>query len=98
MGVSPMSSFDPEHGRDAHATTMTQPFDPADFQTRINRRTFLARTGLGLGGFALASLLNPGLASAASLVAQSDARWKGVINPPHFPVKAKRVIHLCMAG
>ena len=22
----------------------------------------------------------------------------GVVNPPHFPIKAKRVIHLCMAG
>jgi hypothetical protein len=26
------------------------------------------------------------------------ARSVGVVNPPHFPVKAKRVIHLCMAG
>ena len=25
-------------------------------------------------------------------------RWRGVVNPPHLPVKAKRVIHLCMAG
>src|SRR5437762_11768045 len=77
---------------------MRNPLDSSDFQTRINRRTFLARGGLGLGGFALASLLNPGLAKAASVVAKSDGRWKGVISPPHFPIKAKRVIHLCMAG
>jgi hypothetical protein len=27
-----------------------------------------------------------------------DGKWHGVINPPHLPIKAKRVIHLCMAG
>src|SRR5207302_4300648 len=36
-----------------------------------------------VGGLALASLLG---------------RARGAALPPHFPAKAKRVIHLCMAG
>jgi hypothetical protein len=68
-----------------------------DSLTHINRRTFLSRAGLGLGSAALAALLNPSLAQAAA-AATSAGRWRGVIHPTHFPVKAKRVIHLCMAG
>src|SRR2546421_3067005 len=29
---------------------------------------------------------------------QGGGRWSGVVTPPHFPVRAKRIIHLCMAG
>ena len=61
----------------------------------MNRRTFLSRAGVGLGSFALAGLM----ARNASAAAQSSAgRWLGAVNPPHFPIKAKRIIHLCMAG
>jgi len=61
----------------------------------LSRRAFLNRFGLGLGGVALADLMNP-----ARLLAE----------PPHgldhgvlggrlpFPAKAKRVIYLFMAG
>ncbi len=28
----------------------------------------------------------------------ANQRWRGVINPPHHPPRARRVIHLCMAG
>src|SRR5260221_8817781 len=72
-------------------------FDPEQFQVGINRRTFLGRAAYGLGGIALASLLNPKLVGSARAAAV-DERWKGIINPPDFPVRAKRVIHLCMAG
>src|SRR5438309_235208 len=48
----------------------------------ITRRTFLGRSATGLGGLALASLLNGGLSAAR----------------PHFAPKAKRVIFLFMAG
>src|SRR5881227_2526228 len=72
-------------------------FDPQEFKLGINRRTFLGRAAYGLGGIALASLLNPRLIGSAQ-AALSEGHWKGVINPPHFPVRAKRVIHLCMAG
>src|SRR5437763_8242295 len=60
----------------------------------IHRRAFLASAGLGLGSLALASLLNPKLARAAT----TEGRWQGVVRPSHFPIKARRVIHLCMAG
>jgi len=57
----------------------------------ITRRTFLQRSGVGLGAVALGSLLNERLFAA------------GVPNPlaphaPHFPARAKRVIYLHMVG
>lgn len=66
-----------------------------EFQRSIARRTFLSRSAYGLGSAALACLLDPKLRAAD---APADARWRGVISKPHFPVKAKRIIHLCMAG
>ncbi len=60
----------------------------------LSRRTFLSRSGLSLGSAALATLLDPELLRAAA----PAARWPGLITQPHFPIKAKRVIHLCMAG
>ncbi len=73
------------------------PFNTPEFQTRINRRAFLSRAGVGLGSIALASLLRPDLAKAASEVS-APAKWRGAVYPPHIPIRAKRVIHLCMAG
>ena len=72
-------------------------FDNQQFQSSINRRTFLTRSAYGLGSLALASLLNPKVLGSAS-AATSETGWKGIIAPPHFPVRAKRIIHLCMAG
>ncbi len=63
---------------------------------RINRRSFLNRTSTGIGSVALASLLNDEFAAAAAPPA--DDKWTGVIEKLDYPVKAKRVIHLCMAG
>ena len=54
-----------------------------DLATTLNRRSFLNRSTTGIGAVALASLLK---------------KWTGVIRKPHHPAKAKRVIHLCMAG
>src|ERR1041384_7106339 len=76
---------------------MTAPFDEREFQLNINRRTFLGRAAYGLGGIALACLLDPKSMGAAE-ASPAGERWHGIINPPHFPVRAKRVIHLCMAG
>src|SRR5438552_1642460 len=73
------------------------PFDPREFQLSINRRTFLGRAAYGLGGMALACLLDPKMIGSAN-AANTAGRWKGVVDPPHFPVRAKRIIHLCMAG
>src|SRR4051812_263124 len=75
---------------------MKSSFNPDEFALNINRRTFLGRAAYGLGGMALASLLNPNLIGGDQGVV--DGKWRGMINPPHYPVKAKRIIHLCMAG
>ena len=73
---------------------MNPPFNYEHFQHSINRRTFLTRSAYGLGSLVLASLLGRnGFAATAA-----DDRWRGIIHPPHFPVRAKRIIHLCMAG
>ena len=56
----------------------------------MHRRTFLARSGLSLGGAALGGLLaRDGLAAAVAA---------GAIRPLHHPPKAKAVIFLCLAG
>ena len=60
---------------------------------RLTRRTFLGKTVRGVGSLALASLLSPSLINAAEI-----EKWHGIITTPHVPPKAKRIIHLCMAG
>jgi hypothetical protein len=77
---------------------MKIPIDSPEFQRRIHRRTFLGRAGLGLGGFALANLVRPDLVRASSTAPTAGGRWAGAVNPSQLPVKAKRIIHLCMAG
>jgi Protein of unknown function (DUF1501) len=69
-------------------------------QGLLARRTFLGQASLGLGSMALASLLQPTVFGAAMAAAAKGgkSRSKGVVNPLHFPQKAKRVIFLCMAG
>src|SRR6185503_19572425 len=64
----------------------------------LTRRQFFSRCGIGLGGIALASLMNPG-----ELLANAAATTDASLNPmapkqPHFPAKAKNVIYLFMAG
>jgi Protein of unknown function (DUF1501) len=65
---------------------------------RRTRRAFLGAASQGVGALALASLLDPALLRAAPAAAKSDGRWRGVVNPLHFPATAKRVIWLTMAG
>src|SRR5437879_4067814 len=65
----------------------------------LNRRAFLGRMSQGVGSLALASLINPALLRAAGATASANQnKWPGVVNPPHFPPKVKRVIWLTMAG
>jgi hypothetical protein len=69
--------------------------DFAQFSAQqLTRRTFLGKTGAGIGSFALASLLSPDLWLAADLA----PRGKGILQTLHFAPKAKRVIYLTMAG
>ncbi len=63
----------------------------------VTRRHFLRDCGVGLGKMALAGLLTNSLTGRLSAAAAAPA------NPlaprqPHFPARAKRVIHLFMAG
>jgi hypothetical protein len=57
------------------------------------RRHFLTRFGLGVGGFALAELLARGSGPQAK-----PNPFKGILDKPHHPPKAKRIISLFMAG
>ena len=62
---------------------------------RLSRRHFLNRCGVGLGKIALAGLLTDSFAVRAMA-----AKAENPLAPkaPHFPGKAKRVIHLFMGG
>ena len=76
---------------------MNPHMDRAAFAQGINRRTFLGHSAYGLGGLALAGLLDPRVLAAENTSAALRS-GQGVVNPLHYPVKARRVIHLCMAG
>src|ERR1043165_1560067 len=61
----------------------------------LTRRQFLNRMGMGLGGLALASVLDP-----LDLVAAQPTVTAGPLTPhaPHFPGKAKAIIHIFAQG
>ena len=59
-----------------------------------NRRHFLKKMGLGIGGLAAASLLDP----FSSLASDNTAINPSALNLPHFAPKAKRVIYLFQSG
>jgi hypothetical protein len=73
-----------------------KPFDPVAHALSVNRRAFLTQSAYGLGGLALSMLQARGLAVPAT--SRRPDGWHGALLEPHFPVKAKRVIFLCMAG
>ncbi len=76
-----------------------KPFDPTAHALSVNRRTFLTQSAYGLGGIALALLQNKLTAASASNVAPKlPPGWSGALREAHLPVRAKRVIFLCMAG
>jgi len=58
-----------------------------------NRRHFLKKLGLGIGGLAAASMLDP----FSSVIEAPDSPLAGM-NLPHFAPKAKRVIYLFQSG
>ena len=58
-----------------------------------NRRLFLRSSAFGLGGVALTSLLG-----RDSQATEKTTALRGVLDKPHHPPKAKRVIYLFMAG
>jgi hypothetical protein len=67
----------------------------------MNRRHFLAKGSLGLGGVALGSLLVPRLFGGSGEEVSgegADALLRGVLRTPHIAPKAKRVIYLFQSG
>jgi Protein of unknown function (DUF1501) len=64
----------------------------------ITRRFFFEQAYFGLGGLALASLLDPAVASAAQAERLRSRAVAGALAGLHHPARAKRVIHLFMAG
>jgi hypothetical protein len=61
----------------------------------LNRRDFLGRFAMGLGGVALSSLFHRD-AGAADRVDKNP--FKGILPAPHFAPRAKRIIYLFMSG
>ena len=59
----------------------------------LTRRAFLSRVGAAVPAAALAGLL-----PAQRSKARADQGWRGVVQPFHTRPRARRVIHLCMAG
>ena len=61
----------------------------------LSRRAVLNRFGMGLGGIAVANLVNPAGLSAFA----GGGQDRGLLNGQfHVPPKAKRIIYLFMAG
>ena len=63
-----------------------------------SRRDFLAQSGLGLGGLALADLLSREAGAAEGSKSTTPTVDRGVLGEPHFAPRAKRVIYLFMSG
>src|SRR5947209_4931114 len=69
------------------------------------RRSFLGHSARSIGSVALASLLSPQLLRGAVSATGNrepgtgnSPHWQGVLNPLNFAPRAKRIIHLYMAG
>jgi hypothetical protein len=72
--------------------------EPSRLTPHLTRRALLCRSGMGLASLGLAGLLaDEGLLAAGPI---DSARATNPLAPrvPHFPAKAKRVIHLFMNG
>ena len=73
------------------------PSSPNEPCRSLSRRIFLRRSAAGMGGLALASLLDPSLILAAEPSSGAE-RWTGVLKAPQVTPRARRVIWLYMAG
>ncbi len=70
---------------------------PEEFIKSVSRRAFLRHSAYGLGSLALSSLMEQAALAQTPAQARRVAE-RGAIPVLHFAPKAKRVIHLCMAG
>ena len=62
----------------------------------LTRRDFLQRCGVGFGALGLAAMQGPGVFGADAGAVNMDRPLAP--RAPHFPVKAKRVIHIFANG
>jgi len=62
---------------------------------QLNRRHFLSKLSLGLGGMAMGSLLG---CSSSSNKKAIDNPLQGILDRPHIAPKAKRIIYLFQSG
>ena len=70
---------------------------PESSAVRLARRQFFRDCGVGVGKVALAGMLSGSLSGRTSSAAEAPANPLAV-RKPHYAPKAKRVIHLFMAG
>ncbi|MEL7498897.1 MAG: DUF1501 domain-containing protein [Planctomycetota bacterium] len=63
-----------------------------------SRRTFLSKSFAGVGTFALASLMAQSSHANQPRQEKDKHPWPQLPGLPHFAPKAKRIVHLCMAG
>lgn len=63
----------------------------------FTRREFLNRLGMGFGGMSLASLIGMGILESVETGGEGFSSPLS-IRSPHFPVKAKRVLHIFASG
>jgi Protein of unknown function (DUF1501) len=64
----------------------------------LTRRDFLCRCGMGFGMLSLANLLGPEMLGAGPAVGDVSGNSPLAPRPPHFPGKARRVIHIFANG
>ena len=64
----------------------------------FTRRDFLQRTGMGMGAMSLASILGQSLGGTGLAAAAGKSLSPLVPKKPHFPAKAKAVIHIFAEG
>src|SRR6266536_1113130 len=75
------------------------PFDPVSHLAQVTRRHFFSRCAMGLGGIALASMLNDRkLFGAGGTTFMPPLPNPMAPHAGHFAAKAKNVIFLFMAG
>ncbi len=73
-------------------------YDPTTHALSINRRAFLLQSAYGLGGVAFSLLAQRLGAANTATPASRPPGWSGALNQAHLPIRAKRIIFMCMAG
>jgi len=73
-------------------------YDPTTHALSINRRAFLLQSAYGLGGAAFAMLAQRLGAAIPTADGARPPGWNGALREAHLPIRAKRIIFMCMAG